>query len=156
MEVAVATKWNESVNTINVFRVRKWFTSLSSADRERWNEWRERNYWNLKLRLTCERFNKLSKFKFSEGYWNESTDEEEKQNRIWNVDRNELARLLCGFEWERFKITRNVIKMILPNQISSHERTWLAKIENAWLNESKGNATLNETDELSHHGRDKQ
>ncbi|MGP1912231.1 MAG: hypothetical protein ACTS5A_04010, partial [Candidatus Hodgkinia cicadicola] len=84
MEVAVATKWNESVNTINVFRVRKWFTSLSSADRERWNEWRERNYWNLKLRFTCERFNKLSKFKFSEGYWNESTDEEEKQNRIWN------------------------------------------------------------------------
>ncbi|MGP1917087.1 MAG: hypothetical protein ACTS6P_00445 [Candidatus Hodgkinia cicadicola] len=142
MEVAVATKWNESVNTINVFCVRKWFTSLSSADRERWNEWRERNYWNLKLRFTCERFNKLSKFKFSEGYWNESTDEEEKQNRIWNVDRNELARLLCGFEWERFKITRNVIKMILPNQISSHERTWLAKIENAWLNESKGNATL--------------
>ncbi|MGP1912079.1 MAG: hypothetical protein ACTS5A_03040, partial [Candidatus Hodgkinia cicadicola] len=142
MEVAIATKWNESIITINTFCVWKWVTSLDSADRERWIEWREQNYQNFKLRFTHERLNKLSKFKFSEGHWNEINEEEEKQNRIWSAEHSDLALMLCGFEWERFKITRNVIKLILPNSISSHEQAWLTKMERAWLNESKSKTTL--------------
>ncbi|MGP1919250.1 MAG: hypothetical protein ACTS41_00560 [Candidatus Hodgkinia cicadicola] len=142
MEVAIATKWDESITTIDTICVWKWITSLDPADRERWIEWRERNYQNFKLKFIHGRFNKLSKFKFSEGYWNEINEEGEKQNRIWRAEHSDLALLLCGFEWERFKITRNVIELILPNRISSYERTWLTKMERAWLNESKSKTTL--------------
>ncbi|MGP1911793.1 MAG: hypothetical protein ACTS5A_01370 [Candidatus Hodgkinia cicadicola] len=51
-----------------------------------------------------------------------------KQNRIWSAEHSDFALLLCGFEWERFEITRNVIELILPNQMSSHERTWLTQM----------------------------
>ncbi|MGP1917069.1 MAG: hypothetical protein ACTS6P_00350 [Candidatus Hodgkinia cicadicola] len=142
MEVAIASKWDESITTINTLCVWKWVTSLDPADRERWIEWREQNYRNFKSNSVHGRFNKLSKFKFSEGYWNEINDEEEKQNRIWRAEHSDLALLLCGFEWERFKIARNVIELILPNRISSHERTWLTKMERAWLTESKSKTTL--------------
>ncbi|MGP1911261.1 MAG: hypothetical protein ACTS4T_00320 [Candidatus Hodgkinia cicadicola] len=141
-EVTVATKWDENIITIDTPCVWKWVTSLSPADRERWIEWREQNYQNFKLKFIHREFNKLSKFKFSEGYWNEIAKEGRKRNRIWSTEHSNLALLLCGFEWERFKITWNIIELILPNLITSHERAWLTKMKRAWLNESESKTTL--------------
>ncbi|MGP1906219.1 MAG: hypothetical protein ACTS4X_00350 [Candidatus Hodgkinia cicadicola] len=142
MEVVISMKWDESIITIDSFCVWKWVTSLDPTDRERWIEWREQNYQNFKLSFVHGGFNKLSKFKFSEGYWNEIDEEGGKQNRIWRAEHSDLTLLLCGFEWERFEIARKVIELILPNQMSSHERTWLIKMKRAWLNESERKTTL--------------
>ncbi|MGP1918183.1 MAG: hypothetical protein ACTS4U_00535 [Candidatus Hodgkinia cicadicola] len=135
IEVADATKWDENVITVNVICVWEWVTSLASADRERWHEWRRQSCWGLRLRFACGSFDGPSRFGFSEEYWSEVRAEGREQNRLWSVERNELGKLLCGFDWNRFKVTCDVLEMTLRDQITQLELEWFEKMKNAWLSE---------------------
>ncbi|MFP3018988.1 MAG: hypothetical protein ACEY26_00585 [Candidatus Hodgkinia cicadicola] len=135
MEVADATKWDESVINVNILCVWELVTSLASADRERWHEWRKRSYWSSKLKFKNGGFNGPFRFGFSEEYWNEVKTEGKDQNRLWSGERNELEKLLCGFEWNRFEVTWKVLEMTLQGQVTSLEREWMQKMRDAWIND---------------------
>ncbi|MGP1916489.1 MAG: hypothetical protein ACTS6G_03655, partial [Candidatus Hodgkinia cicadicola] len=136
MEINDATKWDESIDSIDAICVWKWVIALAPVDRKRWHEWRERSYWYSKLRFRCGSFNGPANELRSECL-NEVYVVVTAQNRLWSAERNELGKLLCGFEWERFEITKHVLETMLVNQINSYDRRWLEQMRNAWLSVRK-------------------
>ncbi|MGP1918660.1 MAG: hypothetical protein ACTS4V_01325 [Candidatus Hodgkinia cicadicola] len=140
MEINDGTKWDESIDNIDAICVWEWVISLAPVNRKRWHEWRERSNLNSKLRFRCGSFNGPAENKLRSECLNEVYNVIKAQNRLWSAERNELEKLLCGFEWERFKLTKYVLETLV-NRISSFDRKWLEQMKSAWLNEEKGFAS---------------
>ncbi|MGP1927169.1 MAG: hypothetical protein ACTS80_01015, partial [Candidatus Hodgkinia cicadicola] len=142
MEIDESTKWDRSIATVDAICVWWWINSLTPADRERWHEWRERSCYDSKLRFGRGSVKGPFGFELSKGKWNEVYASERYQNRLWSEERNELEKLLSGFEWKRFETTRYVLELTETNQIGLQDRRWLKRMEKAWLSEGEGLARI--------------
>ncbi|MGP1910825.1 MAG: hypothetical protein ACTS43_00900, partial [Candidatus Hodgkinia cicadicola] len=142
MEIDESTKWDRGIATVDAICVWWWINSLAPADRERWHEWRERSCYDSKLRFGRGNVNGPFGFELSKDKWNEVYASERYQNHLWSRERNELEKLLSGFEGKRFETTRYVLELTETNQIGSQDWKWLKRMKEAWLSEERSSARI--------------
>ncbi|MGP1911843.1 MAG: hypothetical protein ACTS6G_05345 [Candidatus Hodgkinia cicadicola] len=135
-EIDDALNWDRNICLISEQCVWKWITSLTLQNRNRWCDWKSHNERIVNDRFIEKRFVNFDESTiFSETLF-ELCGINIRQNLIWNVERPEVIRLLCGFDYKKFRTTVNILKSMKGNRFNSNDKAWCERINEAWLVET--------------------
>ncbi|MGP1911313.1 MAG: hypothetical protein ACTS4T_00625 [Candidatus Hodgkinia cicadicola] len=135
-EIDDALNWDRNICSISEHCVWKWITSLTLQNRNRWCDWKNHNERIINDRFIEKRFvNFDESTDFCETHF-ELCEINIRQNLIWNVERPEVIRLLCGFDYKNFRTTVSILKSMNGNRFNSNDKAWCERINEAWLGET--------------------
>ncbi|MGP1922183.1 MAG: hypothetical protein ACTS44_00235 [Candidatus Hodgkinia cicadicola] len=135
-EVDDALNWDRNICSISEQCVWKWITSLTIQNRNRWCDWKNHNERIVNDRFIEGRFVNFNESSiFSEIHF-ELCGMNIRQNLIWNVERPEVIRLLCGFDYKKFRTTVSILKQMNGDRFNSNDKAWCERINEAWLVET--------------------
>ncbi|MGP1918271.1 MAG: hypothetical protein ACTS4U_01075 [Candidatus Hodgkinia cicadicola] len=137
MEIDDALNWDRNISSITSRCVWEWIISLAASNRNRWCNWRNHDDIVNSSQLNVGQFIKLSEPEFCDELKFELNEVNEKQNLIWDVEQTELLRVLCEFDFKKFKTTLNILNLMCGKQLNFNDKAWYKRINDAWLWETK-------------------